>query len=60
MILDFANPKPPCGEEETRPPVLYKVHFLYFAVIVSAVTFIVSVIVSLLTTPRPKEKVNLI
>lgn len=61
MVLDFAMPAPDCGsrEQDTRPAVLAKVHFLHFAIILSGVCIISTVTISLLTKPRPPEKVSL-
>ncbi|XP_041370519.1 sodium/glucose cotransporter 4-like [Gigantopelta aegis] len=58
MIMDFAYPKPACGEDETRPKVLYKVHFLYFSLILTFVVLVVCVVVSLFTQKRPEEKLR--
>ncbi|XP_039266412.2 sodium/glucose cotransporter 4-like [Styela clava] len=55
MILDFAYGAPLCGEEEFRPSVIYKIHYLHFALILAGCTLIIAVIVSLLTPPIPKE-----
>ena len=55
--MDFAYPKPACGEQETRPEVLFKVHFLYFSLILTFVVLVVCVVVSLFTQKRPEEKV---
>lgn len=60
LIMDLSYPKPACGEEEKRPAVLYKVHFLHFAIILSVIVFIVCAVVSLLTKPLPEEKVIII
>ncbi|CAK8678798.1 unnamed protein product [Clavelina lepadiformis] len=51
MIMDFAYGAPLCGEDEYRPEILYKVHYLYFAMILAAITALVAVVVSLVT-PR--------
>nr|KAG5708557.1 hypothetical protein BaRGS_032978 [Batillaria attramentaria] len=60
MIMDFSLPAPFCGshDEDPRPDVLKKVHFLHFAIILSAVSVISTVVISLLTTPRPPEKLR--
>lgn len=60
MVLDFAMPAPFCGsgEEDTRPAVLKDVHFLHFAIILSGVSIISTVVISLLTKPRPPEKLR--
>ena len=60
MGLDFAMPAPFCGshEPDTRPAVLKDVHFLHFAIILSGVSIASTVVISLLTEPRPPEKVR--
>ncbi|KAK7496560.1 hypothetical protein BaRGS_00012212 [Batillaria attramentaria] len=60
MIMDFALPAPFCGskEEDPRPDVLKDVHFLHFAIILSGVSVISTVVISLLTKPRPPEKLR--
>uniref|UniRef100_A0A8C3TU20 Solute carrier family 5 member 9 n=1 Tax=Catharus ustulatus TaxID=91951 RepID=A0A8C3TU20_CATUS len=59
MIMEFAYSAPACGEVDRRPAVLKDVHYLYFALILCALTAIVIVIVSLCTAPIPEEKVPL-
>ncbi|XP_037356629.2 sodium/glucose cotransporter 4 [Talpa occidentalis] len=56
MILEFSYPAPACGEVDRRPPVLKDVHYLYFALLLCGLTAFVIIMVSLLTTPIPKEK----
>ncbi|NWR14295.1 SC5A9 protein, partial [Emberiza fucata] len=58
MILEFSYSAPSCGEEDRRPAVLKDVHYLYFALILFALTSIVIVLVSLCTPPIPEEKVS--
>ena len=60
MVLEFAYTAPDCGsgDVDMRPAVLSKVNFLHFAIISSAVSLISSVVISLFTEPRPKEKVR--
>uniref|UniRef100_A0A803VWW8 Solute carrier family 5 member 9 n=1 Tax=Ficedula albicollis TaxID=59894 RepID=A0A803VWW8_FICAL len=58
MILEFSYSAPACGEVDKRPAVLKDVHYLYFALILFALTAIVIIIVSLCTTPIPEEKVS--
>ena len=60
MGLDFAMPAPFCGshEPDTRPAILKDVHFLHFAIILSGVSIASTVLISLLTEPRPPEKVR--
>ncbi|NXR66469.1 SC5A9 protein, partial [Rhadina sibilatrix] len=58
MIMDLVYTAPSCGEEDRRPAVLKDVHYLYFALILFALTAIVTIIVSLLTPPIPEEKLG--
>ncbi|NXQ44559.1 SC5A9 protein, partial [Catharus fuscescens] len=58
MIMEFAYSAPACGEVDRRPAVLKDVHYLYFALILCALTAIVIVIVSLCTAPIPEEKLD--
>ncbi|KAM3620150.1 uncharacterized protein V6R79_018925 [Siganus canaliculatus] len=55
MVLEFSYTAPSCGQPDDRPPVLARVHYLYFALILLAITCIVVVAVSLATAPIPKE-----
>ncbi|NWY67004.1 SC5A9 protein, partial [Erithacus rubecula] len=58
MIMEFSYSAPACGEVDRRPAVLKNVHYLYFALILFALTAIVIIIVSLCTTPIPEEKLD--
>ncbi|KAK7094375.1 sodium/mannose cotransporter SLC5A10-like [Littorina saxatilis] len=58
LIMDLYYSKPVCGEKEERPEVLYKVHFLHFAIILSFVVFAVCIVVSLFTKRRPDVKLR--
>ncbi|XP_072036897.1 sodium/myo-inositol cotransporter 2-like [Amphiura filiformis] len=57
MILDIIYPAPPCGEPETRPPIVYKVHYLYYNCMVAVVSCVVTTVISLLTEEPPAERV---
>ncbi|XP_032896396.1 sodium/glucose cotransporter 5 [Amblyraja radiata] len=57
MIMEFSYPPPRCGLYDPRPPILRKVHYLHFAVILCALTALVVVATSLLTDP-PKESLK--
>ncbi|KAK3587620.1 hypothetical protein CHS0354_032828 [Potamilus streckersoni] len=59
MSMDFAYHAPDCGEPETRPPVLYKVHYTYFGQMSLVITALAVVIISLLTVPRKETDVSL-
>ncbi|NXE65253.1 SC5A9 protein, partial [Calcarius ornatus] len=58
MILEFSYSAPACGEEDRRPAVLKDVHYLYFALILFALTSIVILLVSLFTPAIPEEKLD--
>ncbi|XP_029683761.1 sodium/glucose cotransporter 4-like isoform X2 [Takifugu rubripes] len=55
MILEFSNSYPACGQDDLRPAVLARVHYLYFAMILFSVSCIVIVTVSLATAPIAEE-----
>ncbi|CAC5389578.1 SLC5A9 [Mytilus coruscus] len=51
MGLDFGYGSPKCGEEDTRPTVISKVHFLHFTIFLFFFSMIVTIVVSLVTKP---------
>ncbi|XP_071759597.1 sodium/glucose cotransporter 4 isoform X2 [Centroberyx gerrardi] len=55
MALEFSYTAPSCGQTDYRPAVLANVHYLYFALILLALTSLVIAAVSLATAPIPKE-----
>uniref|UniRef100_H3CHT6 Solute carrier family 5 member 9 n=1 Tax=Tetraodon nigroviridis TaxID=99883 RepID=H3CHT6_TETNG len=55
MIMEFSYSHPACGQEDLRPAVLARVHYLYFAMILFSVSSIVIVVVSLATAPISEE-----
>ncbi|XP_064617111.1 sodium/myo-inositol cotransporter 2-like [Liolophura sinensis] len=58
MTLDFVYPEPGCGEPETRPQIVSKVHFSYFGPLLIVLTSLVIVTISLLTEARNKEDIQ--
>lgn len=58
MALEFSYTVPSCGQPDDRPAILADVHYLYFALILLAVTSLTIVAVSLATAPIPKEHVS--
>ena len=58
MGIDLAYPAPDCGDPETRPDILLKVHYTYFGTLNVFITSIVMVVISLLTTAQPEEEVR--
>ncbi|EUB55628.1 Sodium/myo-inositol cotransporter [Echinococcus granulosus] len=58
MILSFVYSDPVCGEEDTRPWIVAKVHYMYFAMFSFFSTAIVMCLVSLLSPPPSEEQVR--
>uniref|UniRef100_A0AAX7UPK1 Solute carrier family 5 member 9 n=1 Tax=Astatotilapia calliptera TaxID=8154 RepID=A0AAX7UPK1_ASTCA len=58
MVLEFSYSPPSCGQPDHRPAVLADVHYLYFALILLALTCLIIVAVSLATAPIPKENLH--
>nr|XP_054757557.1 sodium/myo-inositol cotransporter 2-like [Lytechinus pictus] len=56
LILDFTYPDPSCWDEDTRPMVV-KVHYFYFNMILFTIVFVSVIVISLLTEPLPKYRV---
>ncbi|XP_008280080.1 sodium/glucose cotransporter 4 [Stegastes partitus] len=55
IVLEFSYSPPSCGQPDNQPAVLSDVHYLYFALILFALTCLIIVAVSLATAPIPKE-----
>nr|7SL8_A Chain A, Sodium/glucose cotransporter 1 [Homo sapiens] len=53
LILEFAYGTGSCMEPSNCPTIICGVHYLYFAIILFAISGIVTVVVSLLTKPIP-------
>ncbi|XP_042221696.1 sodium/glucose cotransporter 5-like isoform X3 [Homarus americanus] len=53
MILDFFYGEPSCSEEDYRPLILQKFHFMYFATFLFWLTVLIAFIVSMITKPPP-------
>ncbi|KAL3866751.1 hypothetical protein ACJMK2_044027 [Sinanodonta woodiana] len=51
MGLDFGYGSPSCGEEDFRPTIISKVHFLHFTIILFVVSLLATIIISLCTNP---------
>ncbi|XP_045632422.1 sodium/myo-inositol cotransporter 2 [Ursus americanus] len=58
LVLDFIYPQPRCDQPDDRPGVVKDVHYLYFSMILSAVTLITVSIVSWFTESPSKEMVS--
>lgn len=59
LVLDFVYVQPRCDQPDDRPAVVKDVHYLYFSMILSAVTLITVSAVSWFTEPPSKEMVQL-
>ncbi len=57
MVMEFVYSTPSCGEEDLRPALMKDVHYLYFALILLALTALIITSVSLCTAPIPEQHV---
>uniref|UniRef100_A0A8C1PDP2 Solute carrier family 5 member 9 n=1 Tax=Cyprinus carpio TaxID=7962 RepID=A0A8C1PDP2_CYPCA len=55
MVMEFVYSTPSCGEADLRPAMLKDVHYLYFALILLALTALIITAVSLCTAPIPEQ-----
>ncbi|XP_075901593.1 sodium/glucose cotransporter 4 [Nelusetta ayraudi] len=55
MALEFAYQAPSCGQEDPQPAFVADVHYLYFAIILFAITSLIIVAVSLATAPIAEQ-----
>jgi len=60
MILDFVYTEPGCGEEDHRPLLLVRIHYMYFAMILFGVTGLTMVLISCCSKPPEPSKVSLL
>ncbi|XP_051823244.1 sodium/myo-inositol cotransporter 2 isoform X1 [Antechinus flavipes] len=58
LVLDFIYAQPRCDEPDERPGVVRYIHYLYFSMILSAVTLVTVVAVSWLSEPPTAEMVT--
>ncbi|KAM4021966.1 sodium/glucose cotransporter 4 [Anomaloglossus baeobatrachus] len=58
MIMDFVYVAPSCGQEDTRPPVLKNVHYLYFAILLFGLTSAICIGISLCTKAIPDDELG--
>lgn len=60
FIWEFSyGPAPPCGEEDNRSPIITKVHYLHFGIILFVIVAVVTIVISLLTKPIDEKHVSL-
>lgn len=57
--MEFVYGTPSCGEKDLRPALLKDVHYLYFALILLALTALIITAVSLCTAPIPEQHVTI-
>uniref|UniRef100_UPI00358FA937 sodium/mannose cotransporter SLC5A10-like isoform X2 n=1 Tax=Myxine glutinosa TaxID=7769 RepID=UPI00358FA937 len=56
MVLEFLHPPPHCGQPDSRPGSLRRLHYLHFAIALCSGTAIAIVVISMVTTPpRPGQ-----
>lgn len=58
MVLEFTYSSPSCGQPDERPAILANVHYLYFALILFALTCLIIAAVSFSTAPISKQHVS--
>ena len=76
MFIEFASSAPGCGDADDRPKLLskfvtfllhirslthiFRVHYLHFSLVLSAVVLVIVTSISLLTPPIPRKHVRII
>uniref|UniRef100_A0A672KIP3 Solute carrier family 5 member 9 n=1 Tax=Sinocyclocheilus grahami TaxID=75366 RepID=A0A672KIP3_SINGR len=55
MVMEFVYSPPSCREKDLRPALLKDVHYLYFALILLALTALIITAFSLCTAPIPEQ-----
>ncbi|XP_052771467.1 sodium/glucose cotransporter 4-like [Mya arenaria] len=58
FVLEAVYPVPNCGEPDTRPGFLSKVHSFYYSEMIMLIQLILTVAISLCTKPVPKEQLK--
>ncbi|XP_036983324.2 sodium/myo-inositol cotransporter 2 [Artibeus jamaicensis] len=58
LVLDFIYTQPQCDQPDERPAAVKNIHYLYFSMILSAVTMITMLTMSWCTEPPSKEMVS--
>ncbi|XP_046558291.1 sodium/glucose cotransporter 5-like [Haliotis rubra] len=58
MAIDFAFPAPDCGDPDTRPAILSKVHYSYFGSLSIVITSIAIVVFSLVSEKPSKKQLR--
>ncbi|NXX95437.1 SC5AB protein, partial [Centropus bengalensis] len=58
LVLDFIYPEPQCGQADLRPGVVKYMHYLYFSMVLAAISTVTVLVVSLLTEPPSEEMIS--
>ncbi|XP_040444998.1 sodium/myo-inositol cotransporter 2 isoform X2 [Falco naumanni] len=58
LVLDFIYPEPQCGETDRRPDVVKYMHYLYFSMVLAAISTFTVLVVSMLTEPPSEEMIS--
>ncbi|NWV42472.1 SC5AB protein, partial [Grantiella picta] len=58
LVLDFIYPKPQCGEPDGRPRVLKYMHYLYFSMVLAAISTLTMLVVSVASEPPAPEMIS--
>jgi len=59
MVMDFVYPEPGCGEVDDRPLIVSRIHYMYFALLLFALTGITVIIISLASKRPGPSKVGI-
>lgn len=59
MVLEFSYHAPSCGQKNPQPAIVADVHYLYFAIILFAITSVIIIVVSLATAPISEQNVSM-
>ncbi|NXI76177.1 SC5AB protein, partial [Rhipidura dahli] len=58
LVLDFIYPEPQCGEPDGRPGVVKYMHYLYFSMVLAAISTLTVLVVSVATEPPAPEMIS--
>uniref|UniRef100_A0A8C5UEL4 Sodium/myo-inositol cotransporter 2 n=1 Tax=Malurus cyaneus samueli TaxID=2593467 RepID=A0A8C5UEL4_9PASS len=58
LVLDFIYPEPQCGDPDSRPGVVKYMHYLYFSMVLAAISTLTVLVVSVATEPPAPEMVR--
>ncbi|NXK91932.1 SC5AB protein, partial [Formicarius rufipectus] len=58
LVLDFIYPEPRCGEPDGRPGVVKYMHYLYFSMVLAAISTLTVLLVSVATEPPAPEMIS--